>query len=364
MTNLSRLGRRTRHFADKLAQHSRLWRVPPAVRYISGSLRPSVTATDLIVVSLVRDGEEHVEDFLTHHFNLGARHVILLDNGSRDRTIEIARGFDRVTVLKTHLPYKSYKYALKRYLFQRFSRDGWCLILDIDERFDYPFSDRLPLDGFITYLNDHKYTGVVCQTLDLFAEGPIQAWPKGGRALVAESLWYDHSVLRRTPYVLYGNTLSNPTIMSHWGGIRLSAFDVDASLTKHPLLRKSGGARPSLSSSQLCTNATIADVTCVLLHYKFDRHFPEKCRIVAEEESYWQNSRDYKAFLVRLERNPRLELKGPTAERFESLDRLADRGFLVVPNTYRWFTEKYAAGSGSDLQRRRENAGAGRETLE
>jgi len=343
MSGLKRLGRRARHIADKLAQHSRLWRVPPAVRHISGSPRPSMTASDLIVVSLVRDGEEHVEDFLTHHFNLGARHIVLLDNGSRDRTTEIARGLDRVTVLKTALPYKYYKYAFKRYLFDRFSGDGWCLIVDIDERFDYPSSDRLPLDKFIAYLNEYQYTGVACQMLDLFAEGPVHEWPRGGRAVVDECIWYDHSALRRVSYEpLDGNKISNPAIKSLMGGIRLSAFDVDASLTKHSLLRKSGGVRPSLSSSQQCANATIADVTCVLRHYQFDHHFPQKCRVVAREESYWQNSQNYKAYLRRLERSPVLELKGSTAERFESLDRLVNSGFLVVSDRYRWFTQEYA----------------------
>jgi hypothetical protein len=335
------------------------------VRHVSGSPKPNVTATNLIVVSLVRDGEQHVEDFLTHHFKVGARHVVLLDNGSRNRTTEIAQVFDRVTVLKTQLPYKYYKYALKRYLFDRFCGDGWCLVLDIDERFDYPYSDRVPIEGFLAYLNEHQYTGVACQMLELFADGPVHEWPRGGRALVAESVWYDHSALRRTPYHPFdGNTASNPAIMSHSGGIRLSAFDVDASLTKHPLLRNAGGARPSLSSSQQCANATIADVTCILLHYQFDYHFPEKCRVVAREETYWQNSRNYKAYLRRLERSPLLELKGRSAERFESLDQLVDSGFLVVSDKYRWFAQEYAAGSDSDFQRRRENAGAGTEMLE
>lgn len=352
MTSLKRVFRRGGHIADKLVQHSRLWRVATAVKYVSGSPKPSVTATDLIVVSLVRDGEQHVEDFLTHHFKVGACHVVLLDNSSRDRTTQIAQTFDRVTVLKTRLPYKYYKYALKRYLFERFSGDGWCLILDIDERFDYPFSDRLPLEGFIAYLNGHQYTGVACQMLELFAEGSVHEWPRGGRAVVGKSIWYDHSALRKVSYEpLNGNKISNPAIMSLMGGIRLSAFDVDASLTKHPLLRKSGGARPSLSSSQQCAKARIAEMSCAILHYQFDHHFPQKCRVVAREETYWQNSRNYKAYLRRLERSPLLELKGSTAEKFESLNQLVDNGFLVVSDKYKWFTEKYAAGSDSDLQR-------------
>jgi len=106
MKSLSRVFRRGRHIAAKLGRHARLWRVPTAVRHVCGPRKPSVTAADLIVVSLVRAGEHHVEDFLTHHFKLGARHIVLLDNGSSDRTTEIAQEFDRVTVLKTQLPYK------------------------------------------------------------------------------------------------------------------------------------------------------------------------------------------------------------------------------------------------------------------
>jgi hypothetical protein len=342
MSSLQRVFHRGKRIADKGAQRLRRWSVPSAVRHVSGPRTLQMSPSDAVLVSLVRNGEAHVSEFLTHHLTLGVRHIVLLDNASTDRTISIAQRSDRVTVLKTTLPYKDYKYALKSYLFDTYSGEGWGLILDIDERFDFPSSDRLPLDGFLAYLNGRRFTGVICQTLDLFPAGSVQEWPSGGSALVAGSVWYDHAALRRRAYVpLDGNTISNPTIMSHSGGIRLAAFDLNVSLTKHPLLRKSEGARPSLSSSQWCAHARIADVSCVLLHYKFDRDFPEKCRTVAREETYFLNSREYKAYLRELERNPRLALKGPTAERLESMAQLVEAGFLVVSDAYKRFVQEY-----------------------
>jgi hypothetical protein len=288
--------------------------VPANVQRVAGPAPPKLTRDDLILVCLVRNGEAHVEDFLTHHFGLGIRHAVLLDNGSTDRTVQIAQAFDGVTVLSTGLPYKHYKFALKRYLFDFHSGDGWCLILDIDERFEYPRSRVLPLKEFLAYLNQRQFTGV---------------------ELTAHSIWYDHASLSKWRYAaLDGNTISHHTIMSHSGGVRLAAFGLNVSLTKHPLLRKAGGARPSNHSSQWCTRARIADVTCVLLHYKFDRDFLQKCREVARAETYFMNSLEYKTYLRELERNPRLELKGPSAKELRSIDQLIDDGFLVVSDDY------------------------------
>jgi len=158
--------------ATTLWARCRLAHVPFCVEHVSGPRRLDVDATDVVAVTLVRDGEFHIESFLAYHLALGVRHVVLLDNGSADRTVSLARRFDRVTVLRTLLPYGRYKHVLRRWLFDHFSGRGWCLTLDVDERFDYPRSGRLGLREFVGYLRRSGYTGVVAQMLDLFPDGP------------------------------------------------------------------------------------------------------------------------------------------------------------------------------------------------
>ena len=52
-------------------------------------------------------------------------------------TVEALKAYESVTVLRTKLPYKEYKYLMKQYLIARCGRKGrWCLCVDIDELFD------------------------------------------------------------------------------------------------------------------------------------------------------------------------------------------------------------------------------------
>ena len=324
--------------ARKLAEDFRGWRAQVGVRHLWGPRNVTLAPSDVVAVCLVRNGAAHVESFLKRHFALGVRHVVLLDNGSDDLTVRLARQFDRVTVLQTFLPYGKYKYVLKRYLFDQFAGDGWCLILDIDERFDFPMSDRVSFADFIAYLNQEGHTAVVAQMLDLFADGPLSTWPVGGHDLITRCTYYDNSGLAKRPYPQgQGNQVANPAILLHGGGIRKSVFGITVSLSKHPLLYKAAGARPSYYNSHDCYNAKVADISCVLFHYMFDRHFPKKCILAVRRGNYYRSSQEYTAYLRRLEGEPDLTLKRHTSEELRELNQLIETGFLVVSEPYRGF---------------------------
>jgi len=98
---------------------------------------------------------------------MGVKHFVFLDNDSTDRTLEmLCAQAEDVTVLQTKVPYNNYENTMKRYLAQTFSAGRWNLCADIDELFDYPFSESLRLCDFLGYLNNNNYTAVVtrCST--------------------------------------------------------------------------------------------------------------------------------------------------------------------------------------------------------
>src|SRR5262249_27834079 len=119
------------------------------VRHVHGPRTIAYGQDELLVLCVVRNGALHVKSFLEHHLALGAAHVVLLDNGSTDPTIDLARAYDRVTILRTTCPYRTYETILKRYLVDRFSKDRWNLFVDIDERFDYLYSDVIDVRGLL-----------------------------------------------------------------------------------------------------------------------------------------------------------------------------------------------------------------------
>jgi len=60
------------------------------------NIRPPVPAGDrhgLAIVLIVKDEEKYLPDWLSFHAAAGARHIFIYDNGSTDKTAEIARDF-------------------------------------------------------------------------------------------------------------------------------------------------------------------------------------------------------------------------------------------------------------------------------
>ena len=73
------------------------WRVRPlllqaCVRHVHGPTEFRYGEEELVALCVVRNGALHVRSFLDHHLSLGVKHVVLLDNGSTDDTVEPGPG--------------------------------------------------------------------------------------------------------------------------------------------------------------------------------------------------------------------------------------------------------------------------------
>jgi hypothetical protein len=82
--------------------------------------------------------------------------------------------------------------------------------------------------------------------------------------------------------------------------------------------------------------ATVADVSCVLLHYPFVSGFRDKVGDAVRTGRYGATTtNEYVAYARALSQNLSPVLLQPTARRFEGLDPLIADGFLVVSDEYR-----------------------------
>nr|WP_269635258.1 sulfotransferase [Rubrobacter radiotolerans] len=313
------------------------------VKLLHGPEQVTYRPDELVVVCLVRDGEPYIEQFVEHYLNdLEARHIVFLDNGSSDGTVELASRYakDGVTVLLSKLPYREYKYLFKQYLHERFGRERWTLYVDADELFDYPYSEAVGLGAFLGYLNRKGYTAVAAQMLDMFPERPlISASVAGTVSLKEEHRFYDISQLWRSSIKnnthLSGNHVEDHAVIETIsGGIRSLLFDVAPKLTKFPLIFSDGRVTPSNNSSHRVDGARIADLSCVLYHYKFLQSFRDHARRAVKEGNYFADSFQYKKYLEVLEKSPELHIKRETSRELDGSDELIERGFLFVSEDY------------------------------
>src|SRR5215210_2261048 len=317
------------------------------LEHIHGPERIDYGEDELVVLCLVRDGEPWLRSFVEHYFSMGAKHLIFLDNGSTDGTVSAASEYDGVTVLRTRLPFNADiggivgQVFMRRYLIERFGKGRWSLYMDIDELFDYPYSDVIDLGSFLRYLNSKSYTAVRAQMLDMFPERPLlEATGEPDEPLKVVHRFYDISGLARSkkkdqPGGLPGsnNTIGSVDIEWFSGGLRRTIFDLRGpTLTKHPLVYSDGVLEPA--PPHKVRNARIADLSCVLFHYKFLKHFREQAMRAVEEGQYHRESFHYKMYLDSLERDPELRLKRETAAEISSVNDLLENRFLVVSEDY------------------------------
>ncbi len=315
--------------------------VHPSVEHVHGPEVVTYTTDELVVLCLVRNGRPYVRSFVEHYSSMGAKHMVFLDNGSTDGTVEALKSYDNVTVLRSGLPFKRYQMLMKRYLIERFGRGRWTLSVDMDELFDYPYSDVVSLGSLLRYLNEGSYTGVVVQMLDMFPERPISdAASDEDEPLKELHRFYDISNVREQDYWEFpfvsgvGNVLANEEIGIYRNGIQNTVFGTLPALTKHSLIFLDGEVKPVDRSAHSVSNARIADLTCVLFHYKFTNHLYELIRDAARRENYMRNSGKQKKWLKVLEKSPNLSVKDETSKELKDVNDLVENGFLIVSEEY------------------------------
>src|SRR5215210_5050787 len=247
-------------------ERAQKWILHFNTEHVHGPEEVPYAEDELVVVCLIWNGRPYVKSFVEHYLSMGVKHLFFLDNGSTDGTVEALKGYENVTVLQTALPYKEYKYLFKQYLIERFGKKGrWCLCVDIDELFDYPYSDIVELGSLLGYLNGNSYTAVVAQMLDMFPEEPLSGREGNleDEPLKERHRFYDISNISRRSnkrrHYRHNNTLENDDIVMFSSGIRGAIFgDNRTLLTKHPLMFLDGKVKPLHPGTHWVANAKIA----------------------------------------------------------------------------------------------------------
>ncbi len=309
------------------------------VEHLHGPDTVSYGPEELVVLVLVRDGISHVRSSVEHYFSLGAKHMVFLDNGSTDGTVEALRDHEDVTVLRTGLPYKEYNVAFKQYLIERFGRGRWTLSVDMDELFDYPFSDVVGMGSLLGYLNENAYTAVVAHMLDMFPGRPLsEEGPGAGKEnLKALYRFYDISDVRTRPYSEVGeigNVLGNEEIELLWGGVHSRVFGGSPLLTKHPLVFLDGRLKPMDLSDHWAGNARVADFTGLLLHYKLVDGIYGKVRREIEERRDLNLGGKYDNYSGVLQETPNLLVRNEASRELGSVNDLVGTHLVTVSRRY------------------------------
>ncbi|MCI0562674.1 MAG: glycosyltransferase family 2 protein [Nitrososphaera sp.] len=318
------------------------------VTHLCGPKTIQLSNNEAIVTCVVKNGEFYIESFIEHYSQMGFRHIFFLDNGSSDQTVSIAKRHKNVSVWECKLPIDTHQRLFKKYLAQKSAPGAWCLDADIDEFFDYPFSEVVGLGKFLEYLNKKQFTAAITQLLDMFSDRPLSHLEKTqDRNLKAVYQFYDISDVTKIDYCQseiaakygYGNEISNGNAGLNFGGIRKTLYRNNCLLTKHSLFLPGKGLQ-LFPNVHFVNNAKLADLSCVMLHYKLTSNALNIA--LQNKEGFLANSKGYTDFLDFLINKPDYQIKQKTAIKFRTADALVDSGFLFMSEQYREYIRALA----------------------
>jgi hypothetical protein len=315
-----------------------------SVRHLYGPKSIELDRNEAVVTCVVKNGEFYIKRFIEHYTTMGFRHIFFLDNGSTDQTIPLARKHSNVSICQSGLPIDGNQRLFKKYLAQRSGLGGWCLDADIDEFFDYPLSNVVSLKQLFTYLNDNKFTAVITQLLDMFADRPISHLAKvQTEELKMVYQYYDLCNITRMPYrqaelaAGYGrkNMVANNITALLFGGVRKKLYGkewmTNCLLTKHSLFLP-GEALDLFPHVHFVDNARLADISCPLLHYKLTSNALETA--LQNQKNFVGIGRGYGVFAEFLISNPNCTIKEDTSAMYTNAEALVGAGFLFSSDRY------------------------------
>lgn len=119
--------------------------------------------------------------------------------------MSLAARYPDVSLFHTRLPFKRNNAVMRRYMVNRFgTENSWVLCVDVDEFFDFPYSDRISLKAFLRYLNMNHYTAVLGYMLDRFSDRPLaEAGNTAPGSLHEAYPYYDITSIRKSDYFIF-----------------------------------------------------------------------------------------------------------------------------------------------------------------
>lgn len=261
-----------------------------------------------VLVCLVKDGEDFIEEFLSHYRALGFSEFVFLDNGSGDQTCALLKKEPDVLLLQSHLSFKYFYHSMQTWLVRRFSNRRWTLLADIDEFFDFPRSEELEIGGLIQYLEEHRYEAVLAPMLDMY--------PKAITRDAEDLNWYKTHRYFETKSIEWGSYPAHVLGLVPDGvkiakcGVRHRVFGVHELIAKSVFFDASK-VLVTVADTHYAFNARVADVTGFIRHYRFKPPFFETMSKIAEGRQYYLGSQNYRKMDRQARQTDRIEFYDP-----------------------------------------------------
>lgn len=264
-----------------------------------------ITPDGLLAFVTLRNEMTRLPYFFTYYRALGITHFLIVDNGSTDGSTDYLASQPDVSLWRTEASYKRSRFGMDwmNWLLRTYGHDHWCLTVDPDELFVYPFCDTRPLRALTDWLDASSIRSFGTLLLDLYPQTSFdQASYTPGQDPLEIVNWFDPGNYAISHNGEYGNLWIQ-------GGPRARAFFTQRperapALNKIPLVRWDKSYVYVSSTHMLLPrglNKTYDEwggekASGVLLHTKFIDSFVAKAQEELTRNQHYAGSAEYKSY--------------------------------------------------------------------
>ncbi|WP_299787458.1 glycosyltransferase family 2 protein [uncultured Marivita sp.] len=298
-----------------------------------------IRKTDILLFCTLRNEGVRLPYFLKYYREMGVSHFFFVDNDSTDGTAELLAQQPDVSVWHSRKSYKRSRFGMDwmNWLLRKYGHDHWCLTVDPDEFFVYPFCDSRPLPALTDWLDASSIRSFSAMLLDMYPKGRIDAVPyQAGQDPLEIASWFDSG-----NYTLKRNHLLGNLWIQ--GGPRARVFFADRpeaapALNKIPLVKWHHRYAYASSTHMLLPRGLnyVYDewggekASGALLHTKFISTFNEKAMEELKRREHYAGSQEYVAYASALQDNPELWCKW--SEKYINWRQLEILGLMSMGN--------------------------------
>lgn len=265
----------------------------------------SIRQNDILLFCTMRNESVRLPFFLKYYRDMGVNHFLFVDNESDDDSLEYLKDQPDVSVWRANGSYKRSRFGMdwQNWLLRKYAHGHWCVVVDPDEFFVYPFCDTRPLRALTDWLDASSIKSFSAMLLDLYPKGPISQVPyQKGQDPIEIACWFDSGNYTIERNRRYGNLWIQ-------GGPRARVFFPDnparaPALNKVPLV-KWDRKYTFVSSTHMLLPRGLNLVydewggekaSGVLLHAKFLDTFAAKAQEELSRSQHYAASAEYKAY--------------------------------------------------------------------
>lgn len=138
-----------------------------------------IRKSDLLLFSTMRNEGIRLPYFLNYYRDMGINHFLFVDNDSTDGSLDYLARQPDVSVWHSKASYKRSRFGVDwlNWLQMKYGHEHWCLTVDPDEFFLYPFCDTRPLRALTDWLDASSIKSFGAMLLDMYPKGRIDAQP-------------------------------------------------------------------------------------------------------------------------------------------------------------------------------------------